>query len=150
MTANELRIASLSTHFKYHELFPKYMCEEMSALYLEQLIDPRILDILEEVRSDLGTVYVNNWFWGGKMQYRGFRYPGSPFYSPGSAHSFGQAVDFNVKNMDVVAVHAHLLKYEDKYMSLGLTRLESPVDAPTWIHADVKFTGDDHIKIFRA
>ncbi len=150
MTSNELRIVKLSENFCYHELFPRHMCENLSAFYLKGMIDQRILNIAEQIRSDLGSVFVNNWYWGGAMQWRGYRTFDSAYYSSGSAHSWGQALDCNVRGRSPQEVHECILGQQDKYMALGLTRLESLEDAPTWVHLDVKYTGFDHIHVFRA
>lgn len=149
MTSAQLASAEICPGFKYHELLPRWMCEHLLTVALDGIIDPIILNILQEVRKDLGSVYVNNWYWGGNKQWRGFRTPDSSWYSAGSQHSYGKAVDFNVKGMSTKEVHEHILANHDRYYALGLRRMESLVDAPTWTHMDIKENIRDNIHVFR-
>lgn len=153
MTANELKLVKLSEHFWLHEFFSKDMCMTNSVIYLQMLIDPRIIRIMEKIRTDFDrSVYVNGWYYGLAMEYRGFREPSSPYYSPGSAHSFGQAVDYHITGIGPKEMRQYLLDNEKDFMLLGLTRIENPDHTTTsgtgWTHIDVKHTGKDHIHTF--
>lgn len=150
MTREELEYTRLSQHFMYHELFPKHMCESMAWYDLRDLLDYRIIRSLEVIRQELGKVYVNNWFWGGNSQWRGYRTAEWDKFNSASAHAWGHAVDFNVQGYTAEAVREWILTWQERFLALGITRLESGIDAPTWVHMDVKYTGLDQIKVFRA
>lgn len=141
----------ISDHFFYHEFFSSGIWHNYNKALLRKLLDPRLIPIMEKVRTKLNRpVFVNNWKWGGNSMYRGFRPQNSPVGSLYSQHKFGRAVDFKVGGMSADEVRQFILDNEQEYMAAGVTRLESGQDAPTWVHVDMAWTGMHHIHVFRA
>lgn len=140
----------ISQHFNYSEFFSRSMCNSYSEAFLKRLLDPRVVPIMEQLRSSLGRpIYINNWLWGGRSQSRGFRAFTSSVGARYSQHKFGRAVDFSVGGMSANQVRQHILDNEQLYMSMGVSRLEDGRVATTWIHFDVSWTGLDRIYVFR-
>ncbi|BCV28484.1 D-Ala-D-Ala carboxypeptidase family metallohydrolase [Shewanella algae] len=86
-------------HFKIYELVDKkHIMIEVKKAW--QLFDPRLLKLLDQLRELFDApITVNNWFWGGQFSNRGLRTSASSYYRPYSQHSFGRAVDFDVKGL---------------------------------------------------
>ena len=90
---------------------------------------------------------INNWKWGGPREYSGLRTPGTPYYKKWSMHSMGAASDkqFKFKDGDKEVlktreVYGFIRQNEERYYRLGIRRMESIKDAPTWIHWDTCWT----------
>jgi len=118
-------------HFKIYELVNK----STYAKYGEKawwFLDDRLLKIIDTIREDLGPMTVNSWYWGGPFQWRGLRtseyYQGKPSQSQ---HSFGRAVDFDVKGMTADEVRLHI-RNNPEY---GITAIENDVN---WVHIDIR------------
>jgi len=141
----------MSPHFFYHEFFSQGIWQSNDEKTLRRLIDQRLINIMEKIRTDLGKpIFINNWKWGGNSMYRGFRPTSTTVGAQYSQHKFGRAVDFQVKHKSVLQVHRHILNNQRAFMDMGVTRLEDRRDAPTWIHLDLAWTGADDIVVFRA
>ena len=139
----------ISDNFYYHELFSKGMYQKYSTSLLLKLIDFRIVNILETIRSDFNSpILVNNWFWKGSLKYRGFRPMSTDIGAKFSQHKFGRAVDFNVKNLSDDAVREFILRNEKKYYDLGLSRIENGKFTTSWIHIDLLENHQKKIIIF--
>ena len=78
-------------NFKIQELVPKEMYDNYSEWKLWLMFDDRILKAADVLRNKYGVMICNDWLWGGKSHYRGFR----PMdYDDGlSQHKFGRALD---------------------------------------------------------
>ena len=141
----------ISDHFYYHEFFSSGIWHNYDKALLRKLLDPRLIPLMEKIRTTLNKpIFVNNWKWGGNSMYRGFRPQNSSVGSLYSQHKFGRAVDFKVGSMTANEVREYILDNEHEYMVAGVTRLESGLDATTWVHVDFAWTGKDHIHVFRA
>ena len=142
---------NISPNFQFHELFSSRICTSYSESFLLKLLDRRLIEILEELRSDFGApITVNNWYYGGNLQYRGFRPMSTSVGALYSQHKFGRAIDFSLEHLTPAEIHDHILQNRNarKFMELGLTRLESHAYTPTWVHFDLAFTGLDEIYVF--
>lgn len=67
-----------------------------------------------------------------------------------TAHSFGAALDFSSGKYNANQLRELILKNQDKLPHK--IRMESPIDAPTWVHIDVLCEPDqkEKVYIFRA
>ena len=99
------------SNFQTYELLPK----EIYTIYGEaglRWLDPKIIGVLEFVRSTFGKpVIVNDWYMGGQFNERSIRIPGHTHYDwrkPG--HPSGRAVDFDVQGVPSFEVQQYLLK----------------------------------------
>ncbi|KFA99472.1 hypothetical protein HW45_03685 [Vibrio sp. ER1A] len=105
-----------------------------------QLLDPRILisgDTLREEltalnpdKTEMGALTCNDWYFGGKNQYRGYRAGGEPYYGSYSAHA-GRALDLVSKYHTAEFLREFIIKNREKFPYV--TRLEGDVN---WLHMD--------------
>jgi len=125
-----------------------------------KLIDERIITIIQELRVDIkAPIYINNWFNGNPVYSGSLKIP-NKYINSGlrlakgigatySQHRYGRAVDIKVKGFTPKEVQEFILKNEDKYRKLGLSRLEDADYTKTWNHLDCAFTKSDNIQIFK-
>jgi len=132
-------------YFKAHELVPPSVYKQYGEKSF-RFIDEKILNILSFLRDYYKSpILINNYVYSGNLKNRGLRLEGLPFFKKYSCHSFGRAVDINVKGVpsDMLweAVTGIL---SDDLKTLGLTAVESKEDTPTWTHLSVSnFKGWD-------
>lgn len=132
-----------SEHFKVHELVPRKMYErygEKAWRYVDvRLIET--IDKLKEVFSE-GSMTVNNYYWGGKREWSGVRTPDSPYYSVGSQHSFGNALDIVWNRYTTKEVRDYILNNPSEFPHI------KGLEIADWLHIDVR--NEDDIVIFDA
>lgn len=145
-------------HFKLYELIPKATYEDFGE-FAWHFLDERAVSTLDEIRDFFGVpVTVNNWKWGGKLQYRGLRtdayyleqYSAGNFHGTysefistrNSQHRFGRAFDFDVQGLAADSVRAALIDTKKQGLFQHLTRMELTT---SWIHIDVANTQDPSI-----
>lgn len=132
---------------------------------LAQFYKDYFLDYYKKQDSNVGNVYIviNTWANGGTYQARGYRPPyqylrGQFKKTPESEsqHRFGRAFDCDIyikykdgtkKEADYREIQKIILADKEIFMAEGLTTLEHPDFARTWLHSDVRWTGLDQIKI---
>lgn len=98
-----------------------------------QFLDVRMLKNLQWLRENIGSMTVNNWYWGGNRQYSGF--DACEYRKDGtSQHNHGRACDSISKYMtaqqvrDFVKENGHKAPYPNIWV-------ENSVD---WFHMDVR------------
>lgn len=106
-----------------------------------QLIDDRLITVIDLLRDELGKITINNWQWGGDRQYSGLRTKDSPHHRDYSQHSFGRAVDMIFAEYTAQEVR-DWLKANANYVCSkcdikGFT-VEEGVD---WVHLDLRNSG---------
>lgn len=118
--------------FVSEEVFDKYGAKAW------RMIDGRAVETISMLRQNLDSpITINNWLWGGQFSSRGYREPGSSYYSPTSQHAYGRALDFDVKGMAPREVIVHILESleeEDPYTAhdyKDITFIEIDVN---WVH----------------
>lgn len=95
-------------------------------------MDPRILAVTQSIRDWLGKpMSINTWYRHGDRNHSGLRLPDSPYWSAGSAHSYGMAIDA-VGDWDAEDVREAIRSGE--LLLPAPVRLERDV---TWLHIDV-------------
>ncbi|MGF1788738.1 D-Ala-D-Ala carboxypeptidase family metallohydrolase [Photobacterium swingsii] len=120
-------------HFKPQELVSKSTYNARGSKSIE-LMDERILITLDQLRINLGRpITVNNWIWNGQFQQRGLRTQEAKEYSKYSQHTFGRAVDFDVKGMSASEVRAHILTNINLYPFISFVEV-----GINWVHVDVR------------
>lgn len=109
-------------------------------------IDPRMVEFIEKLRTDLDRpITINNWHLGKSFKYRGFRPEGCGVGVPGGQHYLGRALDFDVEGMSAMDVRLYILGRLDQYPQV--TRMEDDVK---WVHVDCKDIGDKkRIQLFK-
>jgi hypothetical protein len=120
-------------------------------------------DFLSQHYGEEVIVIINNWHYGGQRKWschRTYQYIARQIKAgkkPATLtqHIGGQAnaIDFKVKRksngkfIPAKDIRKVLMENESLMMSHGLTCLEGDKWAPTWVHADNRPTGLDHILI---
>ena len=83
-------------YFILQEWLPKDFYEQNISRYGDRLwlmFDDRILWTYDRLRERYGRIIMNDWFWGGRHQYRGWRPFDCPVGAKLSQHKFGRAGD---------------------------------------------------------
>lgn len=137
-------------HFKVHEIVDRQLYEAFKdhPYLLLRMFDESILRAADDLRERFGPVTINNWKWDGDFEWSGLRTVHSPWYSPGSMHSRGKALDLKFKNYTADEVRAELKKMKThKYIK----RVEEPRDGQVmnWVHIDTKDVGKKEIYFFK-
>lgn len=120
-----------------------------------RFLDPMMIQVLDVIRNQIlkCPITINNGTW----KQRGFRCnlcqlvadktKSGKLYLSG--HQLGKACDFSCKTYTVQQVH-DLIKKNAHLLPCKI-RLESPIDAPTWIHIDIMTYGQkEKVYVFRA
>lgn len=131
-------------YFKLYEWFPedfylKYYPEYGNKLWL--MLDSRILKTYDQLRDRFGKVIMNNWFWNGTNQYRGWRPFDCPIGAQLSQHKWGRAGDGIFVETPIRKVRSAVLKGEYKYV----TAVEK--DVP-WLHIDCRNECNTNVLLF--
>lgn len=149
--------------FIIQEFVSKMVYEEHGDNSL-QFIHEDIVAFAQLMKDDLSKhlgqdvkIKVNDWKWGGGRNYSGYREPECTVGGSRSQHRIGNGLDFIAyyKNdyttiwIDADDVRDFILSDIPKYRNY-ITRMESGLDAPTWVHVDRKETGNSSIYVFRA
>lgn len=114
-------------------------------------IRPEVIRLAQFYRDWFGAaVTVNTWPWGGPHTERGFRLPHTDTGASLSQHRFGCAFDCTIDGLSADEVRQEILSHEEAFMEAGLTTLESGEFAPTWVHSDIRHTGQEEIFIVGA
>jgi hypothetical protein len=133
-------------YFKLYELLSKDMYEN---LLHEQIgwgsLDSRILYTIDQLRIGFDKpIIINNWYFDGCLNYRGFRPFNCGIGAENSQHKYGRAVDINVKGLTSEEVNDHIIKNQKKYEYI--TFLET---GKSWTHIDCRNSIFEGLHIFQ-
>ena len=124
-------------YFKAYELVDRKTYEKMGEDALS-LFNPTALIMLDDFREFIeAPVTVNNWYFGGRHEWRGWRTKAKciELGAPGSEHGKGNAFDLNVKDFTANEVRQIVrINQADPLLRL-IMRMEDKVG---WIHMDRK------------
>lgn len=103
-------------------------------------VDKELIDQMNQLRELFGReITINNWATGGPFQWRGFRTSRSPEYTSYSSHSFGRAVDFDVKGLTAAQARKKIIGwYNEGILISKSVSLETEV---SWVHLDIRNGG---------
>ena len=90
-------------YFAIHELVDQVTYEERGQKAWE-LLDSRLLTVIDRLRAVFGRATVNDWKWGGKFQWSGLRTERCNIGSKYSQHKYGRACDIKFKNVSAEEV----------------------------------------------
>lgn len=111
------------------------------------MLNEKAVKGLFELRKAIGKpITVNNWFWGGSLENRGYRSIYSTTGGKFSQHRVGNAFDINVKGMTPIQVYDFIL---ENYTKFGITTIEHKDYTPTWTHIDFRPTNQKEILIVK-
>lgn len=136
-------------NFYSSEFVPPDIYNKFGAVKSWWFIRPEVVAVCELLRLRFQKpVTINNWKVGGSFDLRGFRPPVS-IGAENSQHRLGAAADINIEGHTPDEIRADIMKFKDLYMAKGLTTLEDAHFAPTWVHFDIRWTGDKDILIVK-
>ena len=130
-------------HFEIHELVPPAVLSDRGDRAWE-LMDERVLIVLDRLRRRYGKMTINNYQWGGDRMWIGLRTPDSPYYSPYSQHTFGRAADCLFDEITAEEVRQEILSNPNDPDFELIGSLELDV---SWLHFDVR--NCDRIKTYK-
>lgn len=119
-------------YFRIEELVSRPVFKEYGKQAF-QFFDDRALKTLDRLREKFGKALVNDWFWGGKNDSRGFRLPDDPDGTYLSAHKRGQAFDVVFPEKPADLVREYILKNPDEFPYINA--IEANVG---WLHFDTR------------
>ena len=125
--------------FALHELVPKEVYKEyerVNKLYrLWYVFDPRMLFTIDRLRERYGKMIMNNWFWGGNHQYRGWRDSEVKIGASLSQHKFGRAADLVSVEHTAEEIRNDILAdpFHDDFKYITCIEL-----AVLWLHFDIR------------
>ena len=151
----------VDSNFNLKELVPKqvYNYFGVNAIWF---LDPDLLHLLQFMRIYFEqSMKINDWSYGGTMQYRGFR--PDPFYydkqedgtykdkrkGKYSQHRYGRAIDCSFSKMSAEEARQEIMANEEMWLDAGLTTIEDGAYSPTWLHFDIRNTGLNNIKVVK-
>lgn len=120
-------------YFNIRELVP----EELYNRYKDwcwNLFDDRALITIDRLRYAYGSIIINDWLWGGKNHFRGFRPPYCDVGAEYSQHRYGRAFDCIFTKTTAQAVRDDLINNGGHCFEF-VTAIEDGVD---WFHFDVR------------
>ena len=126
-------------HFKAAELVPTTLYKKYASRgdewILRILFDERLLRIIDIIRSEYGPMTINDWSWGGKNQWRGYRTGTVSIGATLSQHRFGRAVDMIPKNITADEIREDIIDDQmgQAYQHIG--GLEMNI---SWLHIDTR------------
>jgi hypothetical protein len=102
-----------------------------------ELFTPDIIETINDLRVLFNTpITINNWFWDGRLQYRGLRptsyYAGKESLSQ---HIRGNALDFDVKDYTAEEARQEITAWKRQGLLKKLTGLELDTN---WVHIDCR------------
>lgn len=128
-------------HFVIQELVDK-KTYELKGEAAWELLDSRLLEMIDKLREKFGKMTINNWHWNGPRQWSGLRTKESPDYSPYSQHSFGRAVDIIPAETGVEEIRTYIKENPAEFPHIK--GLEEDV---AWLHVDCR--NCDTLKTFK-
>ena len=134
-----------SKRFKIRELVPLQLYNLLHEDALWKLFDEGLIKSIDAIKEKFpnGSIIINNYAWSGDRTQSGIRTKDSRYYSEGSMHSVGKAVDMVFTKYTADEVREYILKNQDEFPYIR--RLEAKV---AWVHIDTKATGVKEIVTF--
>ena len=133
--------------FRIEELVPRAVFSERGKL-AEWLLCPAALLVLGQIRADFGPCVVNDWLYGGRNEFRGFRPAGCPVGAAFSQHRYGRAFDVITTKTPVEAARQEIIRQaragHQVYSLIGGIEL-----GVSWLHFDTRSKLDGTLQVFR-
>ena len=119
-------------HFKIEELVPPSIVRDYGERAW-QFLDERALRTLDKLRDKFGKTIVNDWVFGGKNKYRGFRPHYCTVGATQSQHRFGRAFDCIFPESDIDDVREYILEHPKEFRYINAVEI-----GVSWLHFDVR------------
>jgi len=131
-------------HFSAPELVPSGLYNKYksrgNAWMLGILFDERLLKVIDAIREDFGPMTVNDWLWGGKNQWRGFRTANCGVGATLSQHRFGRGIDLIPKDIHPDEIRDDIIQDQMGRPYRHIGALEMNI---SWLHIDVRIRNKD-------
>jgi len=136
-----------SKYFKIHELVPEKLYESVHEDLLWSMIDSRLITVIDKLKEKFnhGTMTINNYYWNGDRKWSGIRTKDSKYYSDGSQHSIGNAVDIIFSNYNASDIREYILENQDEFPGIGGVE---DFDGMGWVHIDTRDRRNSKIIVF--
>ncbi len=126
-------------HFHIEEIMPPPW-GGVPALPALWYFDKRILETADMMRERYGKAYINNWNWGGKNRWGGWRPFDCEIGSMWSQHKFGRALDIKFADVTAEEVRDELRRHGRASRTFRhITTVENKV---SWVHIDCRMRGE--------
>ena len=124
-----------STYFQIHELVPQALFETVHEDILWCMIDDKLIDTIDAIKKKfpLGSMTINNYYWGGDRGWSGVRTKESPWYSDKSQHTRGKAIDAIFSQYTTEEVRSYILANPEEFPHVKGVEL-----GVSWLHIDVR------------
>lgn len=125
-------------YFQLYEVLPREFYNATIKIYgdiLWGMFDDRGLRTLDLIRAKYGPLVLNDWYFGGVNQYRGWRPTQCKTGAKISQHKFGRGFDFKPVNCTVEAIREDCKANPWEKCFQLITRIE---DGVSWFHFDHK------------
>ena len=132
-------------HFSIQELVPEAFYNARGVDSWAYL-DRGALITLDQLRDKFGSITVNDWVWGGRLNASGLRTFDSEHFNPYSMHSFGKAFDIKFKHTTPLKVQKYILSNPKEFPYIQ--RLEDAKITKSWLHFDTGNRGYDTPYVF--
>ena len=119
-------------YFALYEIVPEEIYHRNKS-QAWQFFDDRALKTLDALREKYGKMIVNDWFWGGVNDSRGFRTPDDLDGAELSPHKRGQAFDVSFDKYPAQKVRDDILENQDEFPYINAIE-----DDVTWLHFDTR------------
>lgn len=122
-------------NFELYELLPEniYYSTMMYGEQRWQWFDDRVLITLQSLRDNEGKIILNDWWWGGVHEFRGYRPFDCPIGAEWSMHKSFKAFDCIFTETTAERVRRNFLKNPKTYPYI--TCVEKDV---SWFHFDIR------------
>lgn len=130
----------IPAYFEIYELVPPdlYNSYHREIRHLWNIFDERILITAQNLRIRYGKMMCNDWKWGGKWKYRGWRPWNTLTGATFSQHKWGRALDLVPTEEDVNKIRQDILNDPYHPDFEHITCLEMNIN---WLHFDVRNYG---------
>jgi len=124
-------------YFRLEEWFPERFLQmnKVKGDYLWTLISPQILWTYDQLRKEFGKIIMNDYPWGGKNQYRGYRPPACRVGAWKSRHKACDAGDSVFERYNVEEIRQDILSNPNKEQYKHITCME---EGMPWLHIDCR------------
>jgi len=124
-------------HFKTYELVPEdfYAEHKHKRNKILWIFDDRGLWTIDQLQERYGTAHMNNWYWGGRHQYRGYRPPSCKIGADWSQHRYGRGFDLKFEDVKAEDVRQDILNNSHDPIFEHITCIEMKV---SWLHIDFR------------
>lgn len=134
----------VSKYYKIHEFVPKKMYKRYGQKAW-RYIPSALIELADALKEQFpkGSISINNYMWGGDRQWSGIRTPESQWYSYGSQHSYGNAIDMKFSDYNADEVRKWILDNIERFQMIKGIEI-----GVSWVHVDIR--NEDDVVLFDA